>query len=118
MKHDRTLVTLSAIAILFILLGAGNVIFGRSKHAHYANLLSTATSELATSELQSKAGLSQTALNVDQQTVFVNRLKARVSFYSFVVLGGQCFLAVAGVCLLAILVRIKFNELSDIQTGE
>lgn len=117
LKKDRTLRTLFSGAIIFIVLGLGNIIFGNSKLDHYTALLSAATSELATSEVQSGSGATLRALNVDRQTLFVKRLKTRVGFYSLVVLGGQCFIAIAGICLLGVLVRVRYSE-SEQQESE
>ena len=117
LKKDRTLRSLFGAAILFSVLGLGNIIFGNSKLDHYSALLSNATTELATSEVQSGSGLSLTALNVDRQTLFVKRLRTRVGFYSLVVLGGQCFIAVAGVCLLGVLVRARYSEFDESMPG-
>ena len=102
-KHDRRVQTLFGAATIFIVLGTGNLYFGQSKLSHYQELLSAATNELTTTQDTENTDPVMPAINVDQQTQFIKRLQARVDFYTLATLGGRCFLAIAGLCLLGIL---------------
>ena len=113
MKRDRTVRTLFSGAILLTVVGLGNLVFGQARLTHYETALLKADSELsnATAELpQQPTELSPhnpipTSLNIERQNRLIDRLKARVDFYTLVVLGGRCMLAAAGVCLLGILLH-------------
>lgn len=113
MKRDRTVRTLFSGAILLTVVGLGNLIFGQVRLAHYESALSDAASELsdATANIPERPADSSaqnplpTSLNIERQNRLIDGLKARVDFYTLVVLGGRCMLAAAGVCLLGILLH-------------
>lgn len=124
MRSDRSIKTLFIAAGILLTLGLGNVLFGQYRLSHYQRLLSTATQEESSSKpasatasdrfdtTRSAAAAAMPVPNIDRHSRFVRNIKARIDFYSLVVLGGRCMLAFAGVCLLGILLHRK------IQTSE
>ena len=124
MRSDRSIKSLFIAAGILVTLGLGNILFGQYRLSHYQRLLSTATQEEISSKSrtsESTDGLENTrpaaaaampVPNIDRHSRFVRNIKARIDFYSLVVLGGRCMLAFAGVCLLGILLHRK------IQTSE
>ena len=105
-KRDRVLRTLIATAALTTILGAANVLFGTSKISHYEVVLSKASAELATPEEITKTPFFDQSLSLDRQQAYINRIRARIAFYGFVVLGGKTFLAISGALLLGALIRL------------
>lgn len=97
---NRRMRSLLGVALVSILLGIGNLLFGQFKYAQYSILLSEATAELASPESSASLPLLGPALNIDKQTQHINRLKGRLDFYSIVILGGQIFIAIGSICLL------------------
>jgi hypothetical protein len=88
------------LALCFVLLGSGNILFGTLKRQDYVAALEQARLDLKIPPLRSELPLLNPTVNVDLQTDYINRLSARISFYEFVVVGGGCLLAIGGVLLL------------------
>lgn len=92
-----------AVAILFLLLGTGNLLYGKHKHQEYDALLSRAVSELTSpKETLPRVPFSPT-VNIDQQSHHINRLRSRTEYYEVVVSGGRIFLGLSAAILLWIL---------------
>lgn len=94
--------TLLAIATLLVILGAGNVIVGRSRANDYTALLSKAAASPARQD-------SKDAKRVRDDSVHIRRVRSRIAFYEMVDLGGRCFLAGAGILLLASLIPLRLG---------
>lgn len=95
------------VAVMLVLLGMGNVLIGTSGQREYGSLLKSALSGLSDAPTSSHPPSPfPTTINIDQQTEYIKRLDARLSFYGFVTLGGKCFLAVAGIMFLGILLSL------------
>lgn len=113
MKRDRTVQTLFAGAAILLLLGVGNLLVGQNRLTRYREALSDASAQLAIAEKStSETGptpigddVSNFELSVDRQTRLIQSIKARIDFYTLVVLGGRCMLAFGGVCLLGIVLH-------------
>jgi hypothetical protein len=103
---------------VLLLLGVGNATFGVLKAREYAALLSSATVAPSAIPPQVAEIPFKFDLDTDKRSVYVSKLDARIQFYRFVALGGQCFIAL-GVALLlgTLLLARRFDgDLSD--TGE
>lgn len=85
MISKRFLTTYRLSAILFTLLGLGNIGLGYSKVTYHEELL--------------KQTLATTQEPNHNETVFLRRLRSRTEFYKLVELGGVGFLLVALVIL-------------------
>jgi hypothetical protein len=110
--------TLVASGVVLLLLGVGNATFGVLKAREYAALLSSATVAPSAIPPQVAEIPFKFDLDTDKRSVYVSKLDARIQFYRFVALGGQCFIAL-GVALLlgTLLLARRFDgDLSD--TGE
>lgn len=112
MQRGHTLRTLFGVAAIFLVLGIGNLVFGALKVEEYSRLLSKATAELATTHA-SPGPLPGPTMQLDREELYLQKLRDRIAFYGLVKLGGRCFLALAGVGLLGILVLLKVSD-----TGE
>ena len=96
----RTLITGGSLCLL---LGFGNTTYGSFKLKEYEFLLSKAASELATPYPAHPELPFKLEVNTDKQVLYINKLKSRISFYSFVVLGGKSILALSGILFLGAL---------------
>ncbi|MDC0358813.1 hypothetical protein OAO01_08360 [Oligoflexia bacterium] len=120
MKGLRKVRTQIGVAFIFIILGVGNVLFGGHKCDYYEDQLTTASQELLVSQANPTSARTDTsalifpAVNVDRQTQHLAKLKARLGYYRFAVLGGRIFLALAGVMLLLCLISLKEFEEPDV----
>ncbi len=117
------------LALLFLFLGAANIIFGSYKSDDYRELLSKAEENLASGQLKSDAAafkgpgegelsestdIASDSNNPNQPLPeYIPQLKARYDFYAFVVVGGKWILALAGFFLLLALVSLKENGVTD-----
>ena len=117
------------LALLFILLGTGNLIFGSYKSEDYRELLSKAEENLASGQMQEPSsefkGASEGELIESTDTPppdgdltrprpeYIPQLKARYDFYEFVVIGGKWILALAGFFLLLALVSLRENGINE-----
>lgn len=108
----RGIRTQLGIAIMFLLMGFGNMIYANLKYNEYSALLQKARSELRTHSRERVRDLPVyvPAMNLDEQSKYINKLKARINFYEFVVMGGKCFITLAGVLLLGCLPRLGNRE--------
>ena len=113
MKKDRAIRTLFAVVAVFSVLGLGNIIFGSKKLDYYRSSLSTATTSPAMPDHPEGVESLPPKVNRERQDDYIRRLHARVSFYSLVVIGGKCFLAVSGMALLGIFVRLRLRDDED-----
>jgi len=105
----RRLLTLLSSALIFFILGVGNLLFGLVKGNEYRSLIQQAQDELKLSE-QPVIPLVDSSLNIYSHVQHVNRLKSRLDYYDFVTLGGKVFLALSGIFLLLCLVIKQTNE--------
>lgn len=103
---NRAVRTQLGFAILFILLGAGNIIFGSYKAREYKELLKQAISAEVTTTKEDE--LADMPVGVGPGTSpYTAQMRARVDFYVFVIAGGKWILAVAGFFLLLALVGMR-----------
>lgn len=120
------------IAVLFICLGLGNLIYGSYKTDHYETLLREATTnpEVAEGVLESRSKndesmhteeaassselisskLGELTYSPSASQAKLNKINARLNYYRMSVLGGKWFLALAGALLLMTLVSLKFVD--------
>lgn len=113
MELNKAVKTTLGFALLLIVLGFANILFGQHKSNEYLSLLSKASQELASPETPQSVPLLNPYLNTDKQSQYINMLKARIDFYTFVMLGGRCLLALAGVLLAACIVIMKRAPADD-----
>ena len=102
-KVARTLFYASIIALC---LGIGNITFGNIKYSEYKTALEEIKKERRTAEPQSKISILDTKPTKKTSKQQLRRIRARLSFYDFVILGGKVLLGIAGILLLALLVLI------------
>lgn len=107
MKASATVKNLLGAAAILIILGIGNISLGLYKSNQYARILSSAERALATRQTERPNPLSDPSVIKDQKLENIARIKARIGFYEFIKMGGEFFLASAGVCLLTIAWIIK-----------
>lgn len=107
---NRNMRTVLGLALICLGLGVGNIFFGQFKYSQYQTLLSEATAELARPESGISLPLMGPALNIDKQTQHITRLKVRMDFYSLVILGGQCLVAIGAMALAACLLMVHRGE--------
>ncbi|NDC39797.1 MAG: hypothetical protein EBZ48_17485 [Proteobacteria bacterium] len=113
MKRDRTVQTLFIGSALFFALGLGNVLFGEVRLASYRASLAKANQQITAANSSTDSSSPEpfspqgdgSSISLERQLRLTQTLKARIDFYTLVVLGGRCMLAWAGVCLLGILVH-------------
>ena len=96
-------------AIVFLLLGIGNMIFASSKLSNYRDLLQKARQEPVSMEAERKqdslAALKQPSRflpgpNNDKQAQHINRLSMRIHYYELVMAGAKIFLAASALLVL------------------
>ena len=133
---------LFGVAILLIVLGLGNVTFASLKISYYEKLITDTDEKITQSkqqirdgehgepsavdktsiELASQDNLSGSSVkepkiptpNLDKKVQHMEKLISRLAFYRLTMLGGKCFLALAGCILLYSLVVIQTTtELDD-----
>jgi hypothetical protein len=104
----RSIRTQLGIAVMFIIMGFGNVIFANLRYNEYSSLLEKARSELRDHSHERVRDLPVfvPAMNLDEQSKYINKLKARLNFYEFVIMGGKYILSLAGILLLGCLPRL------------
>lgn len=107
MGLTRNVKNLLALSLVFILLGAGNLAYGHYKQNAYMRALSKAKREMASPERNRTLPLLNSNINIDKQEHYIQMLRAHISFYEVVSLGGKCFLALAGILLAASLVSLN-----------
>ncbi len=111
----RSLRTQLALAVLFIVLGAGNIIFGTFKAREYRHALFQATQVVmpaGQASLEDKS-LPQSLVSEPMSETpnsYPAQIRARYDFYLFVTVGGKWMLAVAGFFLLLLLVGLGDRE--------
>lgn len=106
------------LALCFVLLGSGNILFGTLKRQDYVTALEEAQLELNTSPLRAEVPLLNPTVNIDLQTEYMNRLSARINFYEFVVIGGRCLLAIGGLFILLMAILHQFNQVNPENSEE
>lgn len=90
----RKLRLIIGVALIFMILGIGNMLIGRSRATSYQTLLKQSL------EIQINNSSSNS----------IDRIKARLDFYRIVELGGKCFLVVSGFLLLWYLLLLRDDE--------
>ena len=112
---SRTVRTQLGFALLFILLGAGNIIFGSVKAHEYRDILSKAVHTNAREDIESPEN-SKERPNDERSSTYLSQIKGRIEFYVFVMAGGKWILGVSGFFLLLALVGMK--EQGDIDNTQ
>ncbi len=108
-ERKRTALYLMTAGI-FLMLGLGNIIYGTFKAAEHSELLQIS---LRSSDIRSnrpKVPFFSSDINIDKEAEHQRRIISRIDYYNFVVLGGKCFLAIAGIFLLLFLITRKYQE--------
>ena len=114
-------------ALLFILLGFGNIIYGNSKSAYYFQLLQQDQTPSVLSPNPDQDGNSldnnKASANVqslmfpevstDEHARHLKRVTSRLEYYQIAILGGKVFLAFAGVFLLSVLITLRMEERTE-----
>ena len=104
----RKVRALFGFALLFIALGAGNIVFGYHRAGVYEELLEQAVSQTTPSiEGLEEDSASAAIDNRDRALATFRKLKGSLDFYRTVIIGGKCFLAFAGFLLLAVLMMLR-----------
>ena len=115
MSLTRAVRTQLALAILFIALGAGNIIFGTYKAREYRRALFQASQEVipvreGAVEGQALPEALTKGRSADGPSSYLSLIRARYDFYLFVTVGGKWMLALAGFLLLLSLVGMADQE--------
>lgn len=119
MKLSRAIKTQLGAALILVVLGAGNLIFGEHKVYYYEELVKEAEKELTLSQnIESTRRKRPSALlfpktNIDSQTRHLSKLRARLQYYELTQRGGAVFLAAAGILLLFSLVSLRSEKRQD-----
>ena len=95
-------------AALFVILGAGNITYGNYKTKLYREVLSESIADPTIPKLRkADALILNRTVNLNKEIQHISKIRARMGYYQLVVAGGKCFLALAGVLLLAsVLLRV------------
>lgn len=110
-KLNRALTTRIAIASVLVILGSGNILYGGSKLRQYTEVVSKAHEDLASPEIDVPLPSLTQYKNKEKEAQQLRRVKARLDFYSYVVLGGKILLAVGAAILLSFLLRRRPRRL-------
>ena len=115
MSVTHAVKTQLGFAILFLLLGAGNIIFGTFKTHEYQELLSEGNLVVASPQISSQTGeeMPIPQRSAAKQGEYFNQIKAHFDFYLFVIAGGKWILALSGFFLLLALVGMRENMGED-----
>ena len=83
--------------------------FGSTKSREYTVILESATKNFRFTDERSRVPVPILGRRVDlnSQTEYLNRLRARVDYYRMVNIGGKVFLAIAGMLLMAALLSME-----------
>lgn len=96
------------VALFLLLLGIGNLFFGQYKMHQYSKMYQEATREIyQVSDVKKSIPMFDSSPNITMQLQYITKLKSRLEFYNFVILGGKLFLAISGVIFLFSLITIK-----------
>lgn len=97
-RKQRFRAMILGLALLFILMGAGNYCYGYAKGSYYSGL----HAKVAKSELVKKAAgkipFVDNVIRIDLQSEYYQRLQTRIDFYQVVQIGGVCFTYLSLVC--------------------
>ena len=77
---------LVSAAVLFLILGLGNVIYGHAKYKEYKSIFKETTIEMNS---------TKDTINDSEKTRHLKRSQGRISFYQFFVKGGKVFLCIS-----------------------
>lgn len=107
LRIKRIVTTFFLIALLFIVLGTGNLVYGTFKLNQYVQILNNIQAENINRRGLKKFSVFkyEEPLNFKQKDL--EKIQSRISFYELVKLGGKSFLGVAGVFLLLCLLYLK-----------
>ena len=107
LKSKRTVTTLLMLAMLFIILGIGNILYGSIKYTQYVQLLENMRSVSNESDQMPSFPLLPAEPPQELSEHELRHVYSRLSFYELVTLGGKSFLGIAGVFLLLCLLTLK-----------
>ncbi|MEZ4753382.1 MAG: hypothetical protein R3A13_03620 [Bdellovibrionota bacterium] len=103
LNQHRIAKTLLYTSIITLCLGIGNIGFGNIKYNEYHNALNSIKKDFRAMESDKKLS----AIDINQykrkNTQQIRKIRARISFYDFVIIGGKVLLGAAGILLLALL---------------
>ncbi|MCI5065614.1 hypothetical protein MRY87_07815 [bacterium] len=107
-RRRRLLEVILGTAMLFLLLGIGNLIVGTQRTEHYAKLLK------AYPITAGKGALPSSESPKEESNEAFQSLRERYDYYRFCLVGGKYFLALSGCLFLAALIALGIyrNELA------
>lgn len=91
---------LVSIAVIFLILGLGNVIYGHAKYKEYKGIYKETSLEINKNNSENKIALNDSLLyhqndNNVERTRHLKRSQGRIIFYQFFVTGGKVFLCIS-----------------------
>ena len=90
---------LFSVAIIFLILGLGNVIYGHVKYKEYKGIYKETTKEIKDNSENRTLGQShQTSFNLEnfsERSRHLKRSQGRIIFYKFFMTGGKVFLCIS-----------------------
>lgn len=119
---STSLLSLLGLAVLFLLLGFGNLIYGKYKLESYLDLFRTEISaetpqpldETEADDVQEESEKFRAFLQLGENDLAQQRaedrrrkIAVRLEFYELVVIGGKAFLAFSGILFLVFLLIAK-----------
>jgi hypothetical protein len=97
---------LLGIALAFVILGAGNMIFAQVKMNEYREILTAEHRPQLPRRLAQIPILDRT-INLDKDQEHIAKIHARIDFYLFVRTGGKFILALGGLTLVGMLFSLR-----------
>jgi hypothetical protein len=122
-KALRIANTLIGLGALLLILGTGNILYGHYKTVHYRELIEALDSKKrppasherveSNQRIRKNQALMSLTSHPDtpgKEAEHKRGLRARMNYYRFSVLGGKCFLALAGICFALSLIFTRREE--------
>lgn len=111
--HERHKIQyLTSIAVMFLILGLGNVIYGHAKYKEYKSIFKETVLEINKSDSPNE--LEDTSLmsndTFTERTRHLKRSHGRIIFYQFFVNGGKIFLCISLFFFLVIFAILTKNK--------
>lgn len=109
-KKIRLVRPILGAAAILLLLGFGNITFGKYKSHEYSALLATASRSAVTTPGAAESTPFGLTGETDTRSRYVAKLRARVDFYEFVVHGGWVIVCLSLLCFLSGLVVWRSDD--------